>query len=456
MTASAALFESLRTRLEGALSIPGDDLYTQLSTPWNVAVATSPAAVVQARTAADVVAAVRFANETGMAVAVQSTGHGIAETLDGALLVHTGLLDECDVHPDGWARVGAGARWRAVLDAAAPHGYGAMCGSSPEVGVVGYTTGGGFGPVARTYGLASDCVTAIEVVTGDGEFRRVTAGSDPDLFWALRGGKGALGIVTALEFDLIRQPDFYGGALFFDGADARTVLHAWRTWSAALPEAATSSIAIMQLPPLPGVPEPLAGRMTVSVRFAHTGDHGEGKDLLAPMREVAPVLLDGVDVLPFAAIGAVHTDPVDPMPTHEDTDILRELTAETIDALLAVAGPGSNSPQAIVELRSLSGAASSPAGAPDAVSHRGSGTHTVMIIGALAPPIAEFVAPHAQAVRAALAPWATGYALPNFGTGVGAERLNRVYDAQTLERLTSLARRYDPKHVLRAGQVPVR
>jgi FAD/FMN-containing dehydrogenase len=294
------------------------------------------------------------------------------------------------------------------------------------------------------------------VVTGDGQLRRVTAEADPDLFWAFRGGKGSLGIVTALEFDLIRQPEIYGGALYFDGADAAAVLHAWRTWSADLPEAATTSIAIMQLPPMPAVPEPLAGRMTVSVRFAHTGDQAEGKDLLEPMREAAVPVLDAVGVLPFAAIGAVHSDPVDPMPTHEDTDILRELTAETIDALLAVAGPRSGSPQVIVELRQLAGAAAAPGAFPDAVSRRVSGTHTLMVIGALAPPIARIVPEHCQAVRAAIAPWATGFALPNFGSGVGGKRLSRVYDEPTLDRLAELARRYDPKHVLRAGQVPVR
>ena len=175
-------------------------------------------------------------------------------------------------------------------------------GSAPGVGVVGYTTGGGLGPVSRTFGWASDRVRAIELVTGDGVLRRVTAHDDPDLFWAVRGGKGALGIVTALEFDLIRQPTLYAGALYFDGADAATVVHAWRDWCAKLPREATTSIALLQLPALPGIPEPLAGRFSVAVRFAWTGAAADGEAALAPMRDVAKPVIDAVQTIPYAAI----------------------------------------------------------------------------------------------------------------------------------------------------------
>jgi FAD/FMN-containing dehydrogenase len=279
--------EGLRRRLTGALGLPGDELHTRLATPWNVAVRCSPAAVVEARSAQDVVEAVRFAAAAGLPVGVQCTGHGVADALDGALLVSTGRLDACVVHPDGWARVGAGVRWQAVLDEAAVHGLAPLCGSSPDVGVVGYTTGGGLGPMARTYGWASDRVRAIEVVTGDGVLRRATPDLHADLFWALRGGKGALGIVTAMEFDLVAQPTVLGGALYFDGADAATVLHTWASWCPALPEQATTSVAVLQLPPLPGVPPPLAGRTTVAVRFVWTGDAAEGERLLEPVRSAA-------------------------------------------------------------------------------------------------------------------------------------------------------------------------
>ena len=451
MSSSTLPFDRLSRRVP--LALPGDDAYARLATPWNLAVTSTPAAVVEARGVEDVVEAVRFAAGTGLPAAVQATGHGIAGNLDGALLIHTGRLDECVVHPDGWARVGAGVRWQRVLEAAAPYGLAGLAGSAPHVGVVGYTTGGGLGPVSRTFGYASDLVRAAEVVTGDGELLRVTPGHE--LFAAVRGGKGAVGIVTALEFDLFEQREIYGGALWFDGAAAADLLGAWRGWADSLPEQATTSIALMQLPPLPAVPPPLAGRLTVAVRFAWTGPAADGEELLRPLRTVADPIADTVTTLPYAGIGAVHSDPVDPMPAHDETDVLHSLPAEAVEALLGVAGPGSGSPQTIVELRQLSGALARPPAHPDVLCQR-EGGYNLAMIGAMVPPVADVVPAHAAAVRAALAPWSTGGAQPNFASGTGPDRLARSYDPSTLARLTELAAKYDPARVLRVGQVPVR
>ncbi|MCO8275890.1 FAD-binding oxidoreductase [Actinoplanes sp. TRM 88003] len=455
MTTAVDTIEALKARLTGTLAMPGEPLYDELTSGFNVAIRATPAAVVEAADARDVAEAVRFAGATGRAVAVQATGHGLASPLDDAILIHTRRLDECLVHPDGWARVGAGVRWQQVLDKAAPHGLAPLCGAAPSVGVVGYTTGGGLGPVARTFGWASDRVRAFEVVTGDGEHRRVTASTEPDLFWGLRGGKGALGIVTAIEFDLVALPTVYAGALYFAGTDAYQVVHRWREWSTTLPSEATTSLALLQLPPMPGVPEPLAGRFTVAVRFAWTGTAESGAAVLAPMRAAAEPVIDAVQTIPYAAIGMVHADPTDPMPVIEETDLLTSFPAEAVDALLAVAGPDAGSPQVIVELRQLGGALAEPPAQPSALCHRDA-AFALTIIGVPVPPIADAVAPHAAAVRSALAPWATGGALPNHSAAAGSERIARSYDRQTIDRLTALAERYDPAHVLRAGQVPLR
>ena len=448
-------FDTLRSRLSGALATPGEPQYARLVTGFNAAIAATPAAVVEAADAQDVVEAVRFAAATGRAVTVQATGHGLADTMDGTLLVHTGRLDECVVHPDGWARVGAGVRWQQVLDAAAPYGLAPLCGSAPGVGVVGYTTGGGLSPIGRTFGWASDRVRAVEIVTGDGVLRRVTATDEPDLFWGVRGGKSALGIVTALEFDLVPLPTVYAGALYFAGADAAAVLHRWRDWCATLPAAATTSLALMQLPAMPGVPEPLAGRFTVAVRFTWTGDEADGAAALAPMRAAAEPVIDGVQTIPYAAIGMVHADPADPVPIAEATELLRELPAEAVDVLLAVAGPEAGSPQTIVELRQLGGALAEPGAHPSALCHRDA-AFSLLTIGIPVPPVAAAIVPHAERLRAALAPWATGGALPNPAAAASAERVTRSYDPATLRRLAEIATRYDPQGVLRAGQVPRR
>ena len=197
------------------------------------------------------------------------------------------------MHPEGWARVGAGVKWLRVIEAAAPHGLAPLNGSTSDVGVVGYTTGGGVGPLARTYGLAADRVRAFDVVTGDGVIRRVTPTEHPDLFFALRGGKGATAIVTAVEFDMVHLPTFYGGAVYFDGDDAAAVIDRWRDWS---PNAAGAGdrrrSRSSSCPRCPVSPPPLAGRMTLAIRFAWTGDAEEGRALLDQIRAVAPVILD--------------------------------------------------------------------------------------------------------------------------------------------------------------------
>jgi len=272
----------------------------------------------------------------------------------------------------------------------------------------------------------------------------------PDLFWGLRGGKGALGVVTAIEFDLLPIPAIYAGALYFDGSHAAAVVGRWVDWSAALPPQATTSLALMQLPSMPGVPEPLADRLTVAVRFAWTGDPDAGRDVLAPMRAVATTLLDGVGALPYPALGAIHADPVDPMPVHDHHGLLGSLPAAAVESILGMVGPGSGSPQLVVEIRQLGGAIAATDAPPSAFCHRDA-SFSLLSIGLAVPPLVDAVTAHASALFAALDPWLTGGALPNFAVGSSAARYQRVYDPDTLERLNTLARSYDPAGVLVEG-----
>lgn len=446
------LFDELSAAVRGRVLTPGVDGYADLATPWNVAAASTPVAVVEVQDAADVAETVRFAARNGFDIAVQATGHGACTYTRPTVLIATRLLTEITIDPVAVsARVGAGVRWQQVLDAAAPHGLAALAGSAPNVGVVGYHTGGGLSPVARTFGYASDHVTAFDVVTGDGEIRRATPTHNPALFWALRGGKGALGVVTAIEFDLLPVAEIYGGALYFDGADAATVLHAWREWSARLPEEATTSLAVLRLPPMPMVPPPLAGRTTVAVRFAWVGDPDDGARLVAPMRAVAPVILGGIATMPFTALGSIHADPVDPMPVHERSLLLRELPGDAVDALLEVAGAESESPLLVVELRLLGGAIARPPAQPSAVSHRDA-AFVLLAIGVLAPPIAEATVASASAVMDRMGAWSDGASQPNFAAGNDPARAARNYDRDTLARLSTLAATYDPDGVISAAR----
>ena len=444
---AAVPFAELDALTIGTVAVPGDRTYDALVAPWNVAVPVRPAAVLAAFDAQDVVEAVQFAARHGIRVTPQATGHGPMADLTTDLLVITKELDEVVVHPEGWARVGAGVKWLAVVEAAAPYGLAPLSGSITDVGIVGYTTGGGLGPMARTYGLASDKVRAIEVVTGDGELRRVTPTEHPELFFALRGGKGMLGIVTAIEFDLVQQPRFYGGSLWFDGADAPAVIEAWRAWSADLPEAGTTSFALFQLPDMEGVPPMLAGRLTLSVRFVWTGPAIEGERWFAAMRAAAPVIIDDVAEKPYAAIDSVHTDPLDPTPAHEAGQVLTDFPAEAASALLALTGPGTVSPQILVEVRQLGGAYARPGEHPSAFASR-CAAYSLLVVGIAGIPGVE---DHGAAVLDAMAPWVGGHRLPNF-TFTPEEYLD-AYDEVTLARLRRARRTYDPDGVLMIGGV---
>lgn len=447
VVAPTSRFSELDSLTAGTVAVPGDAEYDALVSPWNLAIVVRPAAVLAARTAHDVVEAVRFANRHGMRVTPQATGHGAMAELVEELLVVTKGLDECTVHPEGWARVGAGVKWLRVVEAAAPHGLAPLSGSITDVGVVGYTTGGGLGPMARTYGLAIDRVRAIEVVTGDGVLRRVTPAEHPELFFALRGGKGMLGIVTAVEFDLVYQPTFYGGSLWFDGEHAATVIEQWLHWSDDLPELATTSIALFQLPAMPGVPEELADRMTLSVRYVWTGDPAEGERRFTAIRGAAPVLLDDVALKPYTAIDSVHTDPLDPVPAYEAAAVLTDFPQEAVDALLAVTGPGSGSSQVLVEVRQMGGATARAGEHDSAFCARGT-AYALLTVGIAGTPGVES---HATAVLDAMAPWTGGHRMPNF-TFEPADYVD-AYDEPTLARLRRAIRTYDPHGVMAIGRV---
>ncbi|MEU9818111.1 FAD-binding oxidoreductase [Pseudonocardia alni] len=449
MTSSSLVrpLAELAAAVAGPVLGPSDPGREQEVGGFNLAHVPTPAVVVGATGEHDVAAAVRWAAAQGMRVAVQATGHGLTGDLDDVVLVSTRRMTELAVDPVARrARVGAGVRWRAVLDAAAPHGLAPLCGSSSGVGVVGYTTGGGLGPLGRRHGFAADHVTRFGVVTADGVARTVDAGSDPDLFWAVRGGRESFGVVTWMEFGLVEQPRFHGGGIFFDGDDAPRLLHAWREWAPGLGEDTSTSVALLALPPDPALPAELRGRFVVHLRFTHLGTADEGEALLAPMRAVAAPLLDGVGELPWAAVDAVHSDPTDPMPVWDRGAVLDSLPADAVDAVLAEAGPDSSSPLVLVELRLLGGALSRPAAVPNAVAGR-HGAVSLYCLGVPAGPEAAVQVPaRAAALLDAVAPWTRG-GLVNLAGQAAPGTVAGYWDDDTRLRLAALKRRVDPEGV---------
>lgn len=425
-------------------------------TTFNLAVTHRPAVVVAATSAADVAAAVSWAGRHGLPVAVQATGHGPVRAADGAVLVTTGRMSAVSVDPvRRTATVAAGTRWADVVAAAAPHGLAPLSGSSSRVGVVGYTLGGGMGCLAREHGFAADHVERLEMVTADGLVRRVDAATEPDLFWAVRGGKGNFGIVTELEFGLVPVDEIYGGGAFFTGDSAPAVLHAFRTWAPALPEQATASVALLRMPPLEEIPEPLRGRFVVHLRFAFDGDAPEGERLVAPMLAAGEVMMSMIGPMPYAAADAIHMDPTDPMPAWERGRLLAELPEEAVDALLAAAGPGVDVPVAMVELRLMGGALSREPRVPNAVAGR-EAAFAAFVVAPLLPGLEEVVPAAGGAVLDALASWQTGTRQLNFlGDAHDAQAVARSWRPEVHERLLQVKRAYDPENLFCHGHALV-
>src|SRR5499425_3136185 len=334
--------DALRAAIAGQVFVPGEAGYDQARQAWNLAVDQRPAVVVEAGSAADVAQAVRFARARGVRIAPQGTGHGAGplEPLDGAMLLRTTRMRKVHIDPAArTARAEAGAVWQDVTVPAAEHGLAGLAGSSPNVGVAGYTLGGGLGWLARRYGLAANSVTAAELVTPDGDPVRADAGHEPDLFWAIRGGGGSVGVVTALEMRLYPVRELYAGVLFFPIERSAEVLHTWRAWTDTVPDEVTSIGRILRFPPLPEVPEALRGRAFALVEAAYLGDAAAGADLIGPLRGLGPEL-DTFAMVPAPALQQLHMDPAQPVPAEGDGEFLADLPAAAIDALLDLAGPG--------------------------------------------------------------------------------------------------------------------
>jgi hypothetical protein len=247
-----------------------------------------------------------------------------------------------------------------------------------------------------------------------------------------------------IEIDLVKVIRFQGGGLFFAGADAGAVVHAWRSWAPTLPTEVSTSVALLRLPPDPQLP-PLQGQFVAHLRYVHFGDAAEAERLIAPLRAVAPLLLDTLGELPYPAVDAVHMDPVSPMPCYDRGLLLDALPADTVDDLVAVAGAQSASQLALVELRLLGGPVVAEPDVPNAVAGRDA-PFAVSVLGAPAGPAASLVVEQTDAVVATLAPWRRG-ALLNFLGHARPGELRAVWSEPVRTRLAEVAAHYDQGNV---------
>jgi hypothetical protein len=295
-------------------------------------------------------------------------------------------------------------------------------------------------------------VQAVEIVTADGRLRRVCADSEPELFWAIRGGKGNFGVVTALEIELVPVSSLFAGGIFFSGDDAPALLHRFREWAPTLPDEVSTSIAILRLPPMEELPPPLRGQTVVHLRFAYSGnDHAEAERLLSPMKAAGTIVLGFVGPMRTDEMDGIHMDPVDPMPAWEKGMLLRDLTGETVDALLAAAGPQLDIPLIMAEVRLMGGALGRPAKVPNAVPGRG-GAYAVLVLGPGVPELAQVVPAIGKGVLGALQPWASPEKMINFlGDVTGPDEVAAAYPPATLDRLRQVKQAVDPDGVFSFG-----
>ncbi|MDX3757052.1 MULTISPECIES: FAD-binding oxidoreductase [Streptomyces] len=444
--------DTLAAEVRGPVLLPGSRGYDEERTGFQTGFRHRPAVVVGATRPEDVRAAVRFAAERRLPVAVQSTGHGIVTALDGeGVLITTRRMKAVVVDAEGGTvRAQAGVLWGEVIERAAPYGLAPVNGSAPHIGVVGYLLGGGVGLLGRRTGYASDYVRAIDIVTADGALRHVTAGSDTDLFWALRGGGGNFGAVTAIETALVPVTRLYGGGLHFAADHPVDLLHAYRAWTLTLPEELTSSIGLMTFPPLPSVPEPLRGRHVAHVRIAFTGSAEEGERLVAPLRALGPRLIDTVREIPYTEVGTIYQDPHVPHAYFGGNVLLSELDPTALRTVVEVAGPDATVP-CIVDIRHLGGAFARRPTDPGAVGGRDAAYMLRVMTGGTAAP-STAARPVHQRVYDALKQWTVGRSLNsvyNDGAPVRQEQVRELFAAEDFERLRRVKTLHDPHNLFR-------
>jgi FAD binding domain/Berberine and berberine like len=363
------------------------------------------------------------------------------------VLLRTIRMGDVEIDPStSRARVQAGAVWGELAVAAAPHGLAGLAGSSGTVGVVGYTLGGGIGWLARRHGLACNSVHAIELVTADGRLSRVDRDHDPELFWALRGGGGGFGVVTAFELQLYPIGDLYGGMIAWPAELGLDVLERYLALTQAAPDELSAIFRLLNLPPIPPVPEPFRGRRIVAVDAVYVGPKRAGAELLASLRAIGGALIDTFAMMPARDLLSLHGEPDQPHPGIGNGISLSSLNGEAADRIVAL---GSDGPLVSLELRHLGGALAVPApggGAIDSLE----GEYALYGVGSpMDEDAAGAIEAHLDLVAERIEPWRTRCSYLNFAdrqaTAVGS------FAPSTYRRLREVKRGYDPANVFRAN-----
>lgn len=338
--------------IRGRIWFPGDPDFDRAHRPWNLAVEQAVHAVVEAADAQDVADLVAFARDNGLAVATQPSGHGATGRAADAILLRTTRLDSIEIDPDAMtATIGAGVRSGDLQCAAAAHGLTALPGSSPVVTVVGAALGGGLSWFGRAFGWIADSILAADVVMADGTARHISAETDPELLWALRGGGGDLVIVTSLQLSLRRAPTLFGGRQLWSASHADEVAQAYRAMTATAPESLTLWLELLHFP---------GGEPMIAIDSTYLGDADEARVLMSATDALPAPLSDTRAAVSVAEVGTITAEPTDPGPGQSRGELLTRLDESDLAALLA----DPIAPLMTVQVRHLGGALALPSDSP--------------------------------------------------------------------------------------------
>jgi FAD/FMN-containing dehydrogenase len=453
-----ATIAELAAELRGDVIRPGDDGYDVARALWNGAHDRRPEVIVRCAGVADVIAALRFARSQSLEIAVRGGGHSIPgfSGVDGGLVVDLSAMRGVRVDPHARrAYVQGGSVWRDVDIETQVHGLATTGGLVSTTGVGGFTLGGGIGWLMRKHGLAADNLVGAELVTADGEVVNVSESDNPELLWALRGGGGNFGVVTTFEFALHEVgPTVAGGAIFFPGDDAGTVLRGWREWLPSAPDELTTVVNLTTAPPAPFLPEAAHGKPIVAVLGVYAGALEDGIEALAPLRKLAPEpIADLLGPIPYLAMQGL-LDALHPagdgnyFKSHHMTD----LPDAAIEALIR-GHQAVTSPRNEIHVHDLRGAvARQPAGG-SAFPHRDA-PYLLNVIGKWpgGGPGPEHVA-WTRDLVASLEEFGSGAAYVNFlSDAEDTARLRAAYGGETYDRLTKVKAKWDSENVFHLNQ----
>ncbi len=446
--------EQLREQVRGDIVTPSDDGYDEARATYNAMIDRRPGAVVRCRDAGDVMAAVTFAREHDLDLAIRGGGHSVPGfgTCDDGVVIDLGQMRSVRVDPGSMtARAEGGATWGDLNHATGAFGLATTGGIISTTGVGGLTLGGGIGYLCRGHGFSSDNLISADIVTADGRTLIASEREHDDLFWAIRGGGGNFGVVTSFEFALHPVDTIYGGPMFFELEDAGDVLHWYREFIADAPRDFGGFPAFQIAPPLPFIPEDRHGDTFLAFVSCWTGPLDEGETMLKTLRDVAPVVAEHVGPMPYPALNAAFDALVPPGLQHYwKANFVKELTDDAIAAHLEH-GPKVPVVNSTVHIYPIDGACHDIASDATAFGHRDARFATV--IAGMWPDPADNEA-NIRWVRNysdAITPHSEEGGYINFMAEDDQQRVSANYGAN-YGRLVEVKRSYDPDNRFHLNQ----